>query len=1024
MGNSSFINGYPELLGHIRISDTLYKNPSIRYIINTMKTSLPYLTASILFSGFVSVLSAEHKPTPEQAAFFKKEVKPILEKSCYRCHGGEDKLKANFRITSREGILTGGDGGPALDEANPAKSFLLEMISYKDSDYEMPPKAKLPQEQIDILTKWVNQGVPFPPEDEIRGESGHKGRVITAADREHWSFKPIANPKPPATKDANWGKSPIDQFILSKLEANGLKPNPQATKEVLVRRAYYDLIGLPPSPEEVQAFLNDKDPNAFENLVDDLLARPQYGEKWGRHWLDLVRYAETNGYERDSDKPQAWRYRDYVIRAFNEDKPYDRFLQEQIAGDELPDRTGDSIIATGFHRLGTWDDEPADRELAKYDYIDDILRTTTESFLGLTVGCARCHDHKIDPITAKDYYSFLAFFHDISPHGKGNTNLVEIKQPDDLAEFQKRKAQKTRQEQDHRRAIVHIEKKFRDLMAKKHPEVRIPAPDAPTTVQKGQILHIMPDARQTTPIWEYTFQNPGDDWFEIGFDDSKWDTAPGGFGRKGTPNSTVRTDWHTSGIWLRRDFRLTDIPENLTLHFHHDEDVEIYLNGGLIHTANSYTTDYITVDVFNKAEILLQTGKNTLAVHCKQTSGGQYIDVGLSTDKSNTESFTKIFRKYAKNVLPKTDVSNYNRRSKQLADSLASELKNTKIQAMAVAERGKTPVHVLARGNPRLKGDVAPPAFLTVLGDTKAEIPADYATNNSSGKRRYLAEWISNPKNPLTARVIANRMWQHHFGRGIARTTSDFGTIGEAPTHPELLDWLATHLIENGWSLKTLHKTILTSRTWQMSSAPNDQSYKADPLNNLFWRFNMRRLTAEELRDSILNLTGKLNLKMGGPSITPPMPKEVLATASRFGAGWNGLKGADHDFRRSVYVKVKRSMKMPLLQSHDMADTDAPCSVRFNTTVPTQALTLLNGELINQAAADLAHRLRETAKEPEGQVREAFRIALCREPDVIEVQAGLAMIQDMKKVSGVTDEQALERFALLTLNLNEFVFLD
>ena len=989
-----------------------------------MKTPFQYLTASILFSGFVSVLSAEHKPTPEQADFFKKEVKPILEKSCYRCHGGEVKLKGHFRVTSREGILKGGDNGPAFDEANPSKSFFLEMISYKDSDYEMPPKAKLPQEQIDILTKWVNQGVPFPPEEEIRGESGHKGRVITAADREHWSFQPVANPKAPVVKKASWPSNAIDHFILSKLEDNKLQPNPKASKEALIRRAFYDLIGLPPTPEEIQSFVNLKDPKAFEEVIDDLLRRPQYGEKWGRHWLDLVRYAETNGYERDSDKPQAWRYRDYVIRALNEDKPYNRFLQEQIAGDELPDATGDAIIATGFHRLGTWDDEPADRELAKYDYLDDILRTTTESFLGLTVGCARCHDHKIDPITAKDYYSFLAFFHDISPHGKGNTNLVDIKQPDDVAEFQKRKAQKIRQEQDHRRAIDQIEKKFRDLMAKKHPEVKIPAPDAPTTVQKGQILHIMPDARQATPIWEYTYAKPADDWFEIGFDDSKWDTAPGGFGRNGTPNSTVRTDWHTGDIWLRRDFRLTDIPENLTLHLHHDEDVEIYLNGGLIHTAKSYTTNYITVDIFNKAEILLQTGKNTLAVHCKQTSGGQYIDVGLSTDKSNGETFTKIFRKYAKNVLPKQDIGNYNRRSKQLADSLAAELKNTKIQAMAVAERGRTPVHVLARGNPRLKGDIAPPAFLEVLGNTTASIPEDYATNNSSGKRRFLAEWITSPDNPLTSRVLVNRVWQHHFGRGIARTTSDFGTIGQAPTHPQLLDWLATNFMENGWSLKKLHKTIIMSSTWQMSSAPNDKAYAADPLNNLFWRYNMRRLTAEELRDSIINLTGKLDLKMGGPSITPPMAKEVLATASRFGAGWNGLKGPDHDFRRSVYVKVKRSMKMPLLINHDMADTDAPCAVRFNTTVPTQALTLLNSELLNQAAADFAKRLRNSAETPKEQVREAFRIALCREPKASEVDAGVAMMDDIKKTSGISDDQALERFALLTLNLNEFVFLD
>ena len=989
-----------------------------------MKTPTRKLTSVLLLVGLGSMLHAEHKPTPEQAAFFKNKVKPILENSCNRCHGGEDKLKGHFRITSREGILNGGDNGPAYDAANPAKSFLLEMISYKDSDFEMPPKAKLPQEQIDILTQWVLQGLAFPEEDEIHGESGQKGRIITAKDRQHWSFQPIARPKPPAVKKASWPNNEIDHFILSKLEANQLSPNPKASKEVLIRRAFYDLIGLPPSPQEIQEFVNNKSPSAFEEVIDDLLRRPQYGEKWGRHWLDLVRYAETNGYERDGDKPEAWRYRDYVIRALNEDKPYNRFLQEQIAGDELPDANSDAIIATGFHRLGTWDDEPADRHLAKYDYLDDILRTTTESFLGLTVGCARCHDHKIDPITAKDYYSFLAFFHDITPHGRGNSNLVDVPKPEDEALFKKKLTEKKKTEAEHSRIIDQIEKKFREQMAEKMPEVTVPQPLDPNSLQNDNTLHLLPDARNSTPIWEYTTIKPEDDWFEIGFDDSKWKKGPGGFGTKGTPGSQVRTVWNQKDIWLRRDFRLTEVPENLTLHLHHEEDVEIYLNGGLIHSAKGYATQYLTHNIFPKAEVYLQTGKNTIAVHCRQTGGGQYIDVGLTTDVSNSPDFSKVFQQHAKSLLSPNELKDYHRRKRELATSLAEELKNTKIQALAVAESGRTPVHLLARGNPRLKGDIAPPAFLEVLGDTTADIPENYATAKSSGKRRFLAEWMTDPDNPLTSRVLVNRVWQHHFGRGIARTTSDFGTIGEAPTHPQLLDWLASNFMDNGWSLKQLHKTILLSSTWQMSSAPNDAAYKTDPLNDLFWRFDMRRLTAEELRDSIINLTGKLNLRMGGPSITPPMPEEVLATASRFGAGWNGLKGPEHDFRRSVYVKVKRSMKMPLLINHDMADTDAPCAVRFNTTVPTQALTLLNSEMINQAAADFAKRLQDSAKTPKEQVREAFRVALCREPKASEVEAGVAMIEDIRKSSGISETEALERFALLTLNLNEFVFLD
>jgi hypothetical protein len=981
-------------------------------------------TLPAAFLTLASLAIAEQQPTSEQAAFFKTEVKPILEKSCNRCHGGEEKLKGNFRITSREGILKGGDQGTAYDAANPAKSLLLEMLSYKDEDHEMPPKEKLPQEQVDILSKWVTGGLPFPPEDEIQGESAPQGKVITALDRQHWAYQPVKKPVPPVAKDAKWIQNPIDQFVLAKLENAGLRPNPRASKEVLIRRLFYDLLGLPPSPEEVQAFLQDKDPAAFDKMVDDLLARPQYGEKWGRHWLDLVRFAETNGYERDGDKPEAWRYRDYVIRAFNEDKPYDRFIQEQIAGDELPGRNTDAIIATGFHRLGTWDDEPADRDLAKYDYLDDILRTTGESFLGVTIGCARCHDHKIDPLLMKDYYSMLAFFHDITPHGNGNTNLVEIPEPDDEALFQKKKAAKEKAEEEHRIALSEIEKRFRDAMAKQYTDVKIPSSAALDTVKEGKALHILPDARNSSPAWEFTTQKPGDNWFDISFDDSKWQTSLGGFGRKGTPGSVVRTNWHTPDIWLRRDFRLGDIPGNLALHLHHDEDVEIYLNGGLVHTAKGYTTGYIVLDIYQKAELLLQTGKNTIAVHCKQTGGGQYIDVGLSTLRGDEPTFADVFRKYAKSVLPKQDFGNYNRRAKQLAESLATKMENSKTKALAVSERGSASVHILARGNPRLRGDQVTTAFPVVLGGAAAEIPESYPVNNSSGKRRVLAEWIASKDNPLTSRVMANRAWHFHFGRGIVKSTSDFGLAGDKPTHPELLDWLAAEFVENGWSLKKLHKTILSSNTWQMSSAPNDKSYKADPLNDFFWRQDMRRLTAEELRDSILNLTGKLNLRMAGPSITPPMPKEILATASRFGAGWNGLSGPEHDYRRSVYVKVRRSLKMPLLQGHDMADTDAPCAVRFNTTVPTQALTLLNSEMINQAAADLAARLRQTSASPKEQVREAFRVALCREPGEKEIQAGLEMIREIAGIEGVSDGQALERFALLTINLNEFVYLD
>ena len=976
----------------------------------------------ITFSA-ITALCAVENPSPEQSAFFKKEVKPILEENCYRCHGGEDKIKGHFRVTSREGILKGGDQGTAYNKADPLKSIFLAMISYKDGDHEMPPKEKLPQAQIDTLTKWVQEGLPFPAEDEIRGESGHQGFVITDKHRQHWAFQDVKKPNVPKVKDGKWPLNGIDPFVLARLEKEGLEPSQPATKATLIRRAFYDLIGLPPSPDEVQAFLADKSNNAFEKLVDDLLDRPQYGEKWGRHWLDLVRYAETNGYERDSEKPEAWRYRDYVIRALNQDKPYNQFILEQLAGDELPDRSADAIIATGFHRLGTWDDEPADRDLAKYDYLDDILRTTTETFLGLTVGCARCHDHKIDPIPTRDYYSILAFFHDISPHGKGGTNLVDVPAAENQEIFDKKVRDKANLENSLRKTIADLDQRFQEKLKEKYPALGLKAIPAPGSQQRGDDLYLLPDSRNNGEIWEYTFENPGDNWFEIGFDDSKWKKGPGGFGTKGTPNAKVRTTWNGKDIWLRKDFRLTSIPENLTLHIHHDEDAEIYLNGSLIHRAKSHTTDYIKIDALAKAEFFLQTGKNTLAVHCKQTGGGQYIDLGLSTDTTGGPDLVKLLNKHGKELLG-DDLKTLRRAKRDLQASLEVKLENKTIKAMAVAERGRSPVHVLARGNPRLKGDVTPPGFLTVLGQEEVQVPGEYAINNSSGKRRYLAEWITREDNPLTTRVIANRLWQFHFGRGIVRSASDFGTSGDEPTHPQLLDWLAATLVEKEWSLKAMHKLILMSRTWQMASTPRDEPLKKDPLNHLFWRYDMRRLTAEEIRDSILNLTGELNLKMGGPSITPPLPQEVLATSSRPGAAWRGLSDPENAARRSVYVKVKRSLKMPLLLGHDMADTDGPCAVRFNTTVPTQALTMLNSELISKAASTFAQRLLQNAENNEDRVREAFRVAFCREPKANEVKAGIEMIKEIRAKTQLTEAQAIERFALLTLNLNEFVYLD
>ena len=975
-----------------------------------------------LWAG-IQLISAQELSDAAKVQFFDQKVLGILKENCFKCHGAEKRLKGHFRVTSRKGLLEGGDIGPAINLNEPEKSLLLEMISYKDGDHEMPPKDKLPQDQIDILTQWVKMGAPFNPKHEIAGEAEQvqPNTQVNDRTRAYWAYQSIKRPAVPKVTDKAWSANAIDAFVHERLTRAKLSPNGPADKRQLIRRAYYDLTGLPPTPKEVQAFVKDQSPNAFEKVIDNLLARPQYGEKWGRHWLDLVRFAETNGYERDSRKDLIWKYRDYIIRAFNEDKPYDRFIKEQLAGDELPDKDGDSITATGFYRLGIWDDEPADRPLARYDYLDDILRTASETFLGMTVGCARCHDHKIDPIPQKDYYTFLSFFSDISPHGKGGTNHVPITDPKSKAQMEQQRAEQQKAISRIREQLLPYEEALIDGFAKTNPTILDRADDKDQ--KKLTNPYALPDAsRGKGQIWEYTTKKPGDNWFEIAYDDREWSKDWSGFGVKGTPGSIVRTEWKTSDIWLRKDFRLVEIPGKLTLRIHHDEDAEVYLNGKQIRKFTGHVGRYVDVDITEASLDVLQTGRNTIAIHCKQTSGGQYIDAGLLVDY-NITPVPVLARLHGKEILGDQKLAEYNKLNQQLVTLEQQKIEVKEEFAMAVAERGRQKTWVLARGNPQLQGEEVNPAFPQILGAPEANIPEGYGNGNqTSGKRRVLAEWIASPKNPMTAKVMANRLWQHHFGRGIVRSSNNFGFIGDEPTHPELLNWLAAELIEGGWTLKRMHKLIMMSRTYQMSSAGQTAGLKADPNNDLLWRFDMRRLAAEEIRDSILNLTGQLNLKMGGPSIYTEIPAEVARTASRPGAAW-GRSSKEDAARRSVYIFVKRSLHEPFLASFDWADTDNTCDVRFVTTVPTQTLTMLNSKFLNDSAEVLATRLQGDSQKISEQVSRAIELATSRPATDADISDGVKLINTFQQ-GGMDANQALQRFCLLVLNLNEFVYLD
>ncbi len=794
-------------------------------------------------------------PTPEAVRFFESRIRPILADNCFKCHG-DKKQRGGLRLDSRAALMSGGDQGAAIMPGKPEESLLLKAVRHED-ELKMPPTKKLAKEQIADLTQWVRMGAPWPSSDASSSAVRKREFQISERDRAHWAFQPVKRPPVPAVKNRDWVSNSIDAFISAKLEAKQLSPNPPAAKRELIRRIFYDITGLPPSPDEVEQFVADTSPDAYEKLIDRLLASPHYGEKWGRHWLDLVRFAETNSYERDGRKPNAWRYRDYVIRSFNDDKPYDRFVREQLAGDEMPDGGADGIIATGYYRLGIWDDEPTDPELARYDGLDDIVATTGQVFLGLTVDCARCHDHKIDPISQKDYYRLLSFFHNINPYRNGG--------PTDERPLGS--------EQENQRAF---EQKRAEL--------------------QGEL--------------------------------------------------TV----------FETDFR------------------KLYEQ-----------------------------------IHGKAVQ---------------SRELPRLIRAEGAKLLGQERFERYAEQRGELRSLLKRKISGE--AALCVTESGShaPDTFVLLRGNPHVKGERVEPAFPDVLGGVKPVIPAPLPDAKTTGRRRALADWIASPNNPLTARVMVNRIWQYHFGRGIVRSSSNFGLQGDKPTHPELLDWLADEFIRRGWSMKQLHRLILTSNAYRLSSRGNDKALSVDPTNDLFWRFDMRRLTAEEIRDSILALSGTLNLKMYGPGVYTPIPREVLAGQSMPGNGW-GTSPFEEQCRRSIYVHVKRSLLTPILESFDTAETDRSTAVRFVTTQPTQALALLNSEFLHKQASFFAERLRsEAGADNDKQVRLALTLATARPPSDTEVRRGVSLIAALRSKDGMSEEAALRYFCLMVLNINEFVYLD
>lgn len=784
------------------------------------------LATIIAFSCSLGVGQDSKNDELRKVQFFSETVHPILEARCFKCHGGETKLKGHFRITSREGLLRGGDLGAGYDADDWEKSQVLSMLTYDDDDHQMPPKAKLPENEIAVLTKWVEQGAVYDSALEIEGsksEGTKKEFTISDEDRNWWAYRSLSNNSPPKVSDPAWAKNPIDAFVFSKLKEAGMSPNEIASPVTLIRRVTYDLIGLPPEPEEVsifeKAFAENADA-AYGALIDDLLARPEYGEKWARHWLDVVRYAESNGFERDNPKPEIWRYRDYVINAFNEDKPYNQFVIEQLAGDEILEPTQASVTATGFHRLMQWDDEPADRKQHAYDVLADNVLVTSEAFLGMTLGCARCHDHKKDPISQKDYYSFMAFFHGVTPYETPGT-IRPWAEPAVLAKFQEERGARVQVAQG---KVASLEAEMTEYLKKAG---KLQSKGA----EKINVETFVDDARATPATWSYITKAPAPGWKEVGTKVKNWFKAQAGFGTKQTPNTYVTTEWKEPEIWMRTNFGAKEIPETLVLELYHDEDVEVYLNGVEIYRATGFINDYQVIELGQEALAAFQTGKNVLAAHCKQTKGGQFIDMALRTGAQKPEGLGVALRRGGKRLENKLkselghDVAKELRDAKNEVNRIQREYPGTPLNVVKESGPKPLPLHVHLRGSAHAPGEKVVPAFPSVLSGGDEPSPAKYAPVNqmigpdSSGRRLALAKWIASPDNPLTSRVIMNRLWQHHFGRGIVASTNDFGQLGERPTHPELLTYLAAELIDRGWSLKQMHKLIMTSNTSRMPSS-------------------------------------------------------------------------------------------------------------------------------------------------------------------------------------------------------------
>ena len=994
--------------------------------------------------------SEEPTPSPQQLEFFEAKVRPLLVAHCYECHSqGAERVEGSLLLDSRDAHLTGGDTGEAIVPGDPDNSLLIEAIRYEG--YEMPPKGQLSEEEINVFVKWVEMGAPWPQEVEPANPGTIERFDLLKRKQEHWAWQPINNPPLPKTRDAKWPATGLDRFILAGLERQDLRPAERADELTILRRVYMDLIGLPPTIEQIRAFEEDDSGHAIENVVEQLLESPHFGERWGRHWLDLMRYAESRGHEFDNDTPNAFQYRDYVIRALNADIPYDQLVLEHIAGDLIesprmhPKRGfNESILGTGFWHLGEWVHSPVDTLKDESDRFDNMIDVMSKAFLGVTVSCARCHDHKFDAISTADYYSLTGYLHS-SDYRQVRFETLE----------HNRKVAEQLWETD-RRYRAKLKQALRQLEIDppptaqpiEHPNILVDFGNLPSHefIQDGFIFGDRPyRAGELYLDASGQLQVATED---AAVSDAFWEGLSS-VTLGGEHNQSKLVPLNKSGRTLRSPtFRLE----------HGDVVVCVEGKGHIVACVDSHrmvagplhkeTIQETSGDRWTKLDLRRYVGHR---IHlefipaAKSQLSVRYIAEGLDAEglADIEQRMAENSRRYelfsqqialAKSSMAATalapasissQVTSVSKRStpastpsevnpllqeivrawQEKRDRLRTQIKIESQLAPAMLDGTGEDAHIYIRGNSSKPGKFEPRHFLTAIcGDHPMKI------EHGSG-RLELAEAINQSTNPLTSRVIVNRIWHHLMGRGIVPTTDDFGVLGMRPTHPALLDHLATKFDKQGRSIKAMIRYVVLSQTYQMSSKSTPSAREVDPKNLLWHHRPPKRLEGEAIRDSLLAISGALDREQYGPSVP------VHLTSFMDGRGRPKSGPLDGAGRRSIYVAVRRNFLSPFMLTFDTPVPFSTMGRRNVSNVPAQSLILMNDPFVVEQAAGWARHAIEVAEDPTERISWLYETAFTRKPTTGELKLVTKFVGD------VNDPAHWSEFAHALINTKEFIFL-